>query len=203
MRLTTFVLVVIASFTMIWYAPKYLTYADKPVKSDVIVVFVGHDFNARKKEAFKLIEEGYAQTLLIPGCGTNINVLTNSRMSASTSSPIHASTHPLVNASPHYSRYFENTHKEMLEAKKAIDKAGFRSAIFVSSPFHMRRIKIMADNIFDSKFLQIKFVPTRYESGTDPVWILSMRNVEMVVMEYVKVVWFMVYRHFTAQVRLE
>jgi len=50
---------------LIWYAPKYLAYADQPVKSDVIVLFVGPDWNARKKEALKPIEEGYARHLRI------------------------------------------------------------------------------------------------------------------------------------------
>lgn len=63
-----FVLVAII-VAMIWYAPKYLTYSDQPVKSDVIILFLGPDFDARKKEALKLMEEGYAQHLLIPVYG--------------------------------------------------------------------------------------------------------------------------------------
>lgn len=48
------------------YALAYLAYTDKPIKSDAIVLFVGPDYEARLKEAHKLIEEGYANTIIIP-----------------------------------------------------------------------------------------------------------------------------------------
>jgi len=54
---------IIALFT---YAPTYLAYTEKPIKSDAIVLFVGPDYGARLKEARKLVAEGYANTIIIP-----------------------------------------------------------------------------------------------------------------------------------------
>jgi hypothetical protein len=59
-------------------------------------------------------------------------------------------------------RFYESTHVEMLLAKKAMDACQFKKAIFVSSPYHMKRIKIMADRVFDSSY-DIRLVPTRFE----------------------------------------
>ena len=203
MKPASFILVGAAFLAMIFYAPKYLSYADKPIKSDVIILIVGPDLRARKNEALKLIEQGYAKKLLVTGHGNISNVPTNPRMNVPEKLPDYESIQSDINDTSHYPWYFENTHKEMLEAKKAIDRKGFRSAIFVSSPFHMRRIKIIADHIFDSRSLQMKFVPTRYESGADPVWFLSRNSLKMVALEYFKVVWFVTYRHFVSQSRLE
>jgi hypothetical protein len=48
------------------YAPRYLVYADKPVKADTIIVFEGGVDTSREKEAYRLQNEGYAGYLIIP-----------------------------------------------------------------------------------------------------------------------------------------
>lgn len=178
---------VVALFT---YAPAYLAYADKPVKSDVIVLFVGPDYEARLKEARKLIEEGYAQHLIVPVYGTMYghSILTN---------PAHSGTGPtnLINiANPTnktiYPHYFGDTHVEVLEAKKMMDKAGLKSAIFVSSPFHMRRINIIANKVFKGRYGKFTFVPTRYEKKYSEFWMFHNNDISNVVSEYAKIVWF-------------
>ena len=195
MKLASFILVGAAFFAMIFYAPTYLSYADKPIKSDVIILIVGPDLRARKIEALKLIEQGYAKNLFITGHGN----ISNPRMNVPEKLPVYESIHSDINDTSHYPWYFENTHKEMLEAKKAIDRKGFRSAIFVSSPFHMRRIKIIADHIFDSRSLHMRFVPTRYEEGIDPDGVWCLHNLELIAMEYLKITWFSVYERFATQ----
>jgi len=47
-------------------APFYLTYTDAPHKVDAVVVLVGPGYDARLKEARKLINEGYGNYLMIP-----------------------------------------------------------------------------------------------------------------------------------------
>jgi len=199
MKLGSFILVSAAFLAMIFYAPQYFSYADKPVKSDVIILIVGPDLRAKKIEALKLIEQGYAKNLFITCHGNISNVPTNPHMNVPEKLPDFESIQSDINDTSHYPWYFENTHKEILEAKKAIDRKGFRSAIFVSSPFHMRRIKIIADHIFDNRSLQMKFVPTRYEDSIDPDWILSLHNLELFAMEYLKITCFSVYNRFATQ----
>ncbi len=87
--------------------------------------------------------------------------------------------------------FYEDTHAEMLIAKKAMDARGFKKAIFVSSPYHMRRIKIMADRMFDSSY-DIQLVPTRFAkwSGDFPG---SWQELKPALAEFPKISWFLFY----------
>ena len=89
-----------------------------------------------------------------------------------------------------FPRYFENTHVEMLLAKKIMDAYGFKSAIFVSSPFHMRRIKIMANRVFGSAY-DITLVSS-FEKSYDGLLTLWDES-KHVFMEYLKLIWFLGY----------
>ena len=75
-----------------------------------------------------------------------------------------------------------------------MDKAGFKSAIFVSSPYHMRRISIIANKVFGKKDYRLIFVPSRYEQNTGALWFLNKRDLKFVSSEYSKIIWFMLYR---------
>jgi len=167
----------------VWYAPKYLAYSDHPAKADVIVLFAGADWNARKKEALKLMADGYAQRLYIPFFGKLIDEPT---------SKISGANKPI--AIGHYPWYFEKTHIEILEAKKMMDKAGFKSAIFVSSPFHMRRIKVISSKIYSDN--NVKFVATRYEKPSIKLWLFNTKAIKNVTNEYLKLGVVLTYRIF-------
>jgi hypothetical protein len=183
LRVAVFLLILAIGLGMAWYAPRYLAYADKPVKSDVIVLFVGPDLNARKKEALKLIEEGYARRIIVPNYGIMIS---NPNGDAHQFDELNKPKKPETRFFS-YPKCFEGTHVEVLEAKKIMDKAGFRSAVFVSSPFHMKRIKIMGGSIFGNSNFNVQCVPTRYEKKVDGFWLLSkstIRNVTRSLSEY-------------------
>ncbi|MGZ6223188.1 MAG: hypothetical protein ACXWMW_10655, partial [Syntrophales bacterium] len=56
-------------FVALYYGPRYLTYADKPLRSDAVVLFVGPDNKTRQEDANRLMSEGYARYLFIPAYG--------------------------------------------------------------------------------------------------------------------------------------
>ena len=72
---------------------------------------------------------------------------------------------------------------------------GATSANFVSSPYHMRRIKIMAGRVFDADKYQIAFVPTAYEPRHLP-WFLAWKDVKWVFSEWGRIVWYFLYSPF-------
>jgi len=183
MRLATCILILVILLAMVWYAPHYLAYANKPVKSDVIVLFISQSFDARKREVLKLLEEGYASHIIVPAYGTTLKApIAN----------IPITNKPITN----YPKYLEETHIEVLEAKKMMEKAGFQTAIFVSSPFHMRRIKIIAKRVFGDHYANITFVPTRYAKKQSGFWLFANYS-KHVVSEYGKIVWFLGYATFS------
>lgn len=179
------------------YSPYYLARTDKPVKSDVIVLLLGSNFTLRKEKTFKLIEEGYARHLIIPAYGkvSDAGLFSNQGTQVNPKPDPSLIRGRVVNLS-HYPNHFEDTHIEILEAKKMMDKAGFRSAIFVSSPYHMRRISIIARKVFGNNGYRLIFVPSRYEQQNGVLWFLEKQDLKFVSSEYSKIAWFMLYRYF-------
>jgi uncharacterized SAM-binding protein YcdF (DUF218 family) len=171
------------------YVPRFLVYADKPVKADAIIVFEGDE--SRDKEAHQLRNEGYAGFILIPAYFQVI-----------------APNYPLpkVDEAPkkisgsedleNYPRFYENTHVEMLRAKKMMNSLGLKSAIMVSSPYHMERIRMIARRIFGEQARLFTYVPTRYDR--EPADLRSMRRADwmFIASEIIKICWFRVYSPF-------
>ena len=182
---------------ILFYAPHYLTYSDKPRSSDAVVLLVGPDFEARKKEANYLIGYGYANFLIIPAYGRISKAAKDGTLKSVKKNRANRKI-PARNdrAAKSAQKIYENTHLEMLYAKAMIDEHGLKSAIFVSSPYHMRRVKIMAGRIFDQRVYDCSFVPTRYEKRCDNLWWTNRYCLKWVMGEYIKVGWFLTYEPF-------
>ena len=181
---------------LIYFAPFYLTHTDSPNKSDVVILLLGSDSEARKKEAEQLIANGYSKYLVIPDrfeifkssdSGGLIpekrNTLLQNRL--------------IANKKKHENGYFESTHLEISHAKAMMDGLGFKSAIFVSSPCHMRRVRLIAESVFKGGGYQLLFVPSRYEKTNGKLWWLYRYDLKRVAGEYVKIVWFLLYSPFS------
>lgn len=196
-RFIILIIIIAALAAAIAYAPYYLVYTDKAEKADSIVLFLGSEFTPRKEEAFKLIEDGYARYLIIPAYGKVSDAgLFTGQPGESRPRPDTAKARGSIVQPLHYPKYFEDTHIEVLEAKKMIDKAGFKSVIFVSSPYHMRRISIIAKQVFGKKDYRLTFVPSRFEEYKDSLWFLNKRDFKLVTGEYSKIAWFIIYGFF-------
>jgi uncharacterized SAM-binding protein YcdF (DUF218 family) len=175
-------------FVLLYYGPRYLTYADKPIKSDTVVLFVGTDSKARQEDANRLMSEGYARYLFIPA----YRRITEASSLSSTAGTKRANPKPII-SSLKPKPYFENTHVEVLEAKRMMENHGLKSAIFVSSPDHMRRIKIITERIFYEEPVRIVFVPIRVEPAHQD---LTLSDYKRMGKEYVKIIWFLMYYPF-------
>jgi hypothetical protein len=193
-RFISFAIILAFIIAGIFYAPYYLVRTDKPAKSDVIVLLIGSKFTPRKEEVFRLIEDGYARQLIIPAYGKVSDTGLFSNQPAQTNpKPDPSLIRGRVVRLSNYPKYFEDTHIEILEAKRMMDKAGFKSAIFVSSPYHMRRISFIANKVFGKKEYRLIFVPSRYEQYNGPLWFLKKRDLKFVTGEYSKIIWFTLY----------
>ena len=173
---------------LFYYGPRYLTYADKPLRSDAVVLFVGLDNKARQEDANRLMSEGYARYLFIPAYGR----ITEASSLSSTAGTKKANP-KLIISGRKPRPYFENTHVEVLEAKRMMEQYGLKSAIFVSSPDHMRRIKIITEKIFFEEPVIIVFVPIRVEPAHQD---LTLSDYKRMGKEYVKIIWFLMYSPF-------
>lgn len=176
-------LVILIFAVLAFLSPQYLFYADVPQKSDAIVLFLGNEFKERKSETIKLMEEGYASYFVIPAYGRIVETQNHEA----------ASKRAVASRPSRYPSAYEDTHVEIIEAKRLMDSKGLKSAIFVSSPYHMRRIKIIADSVFPKETYQTLFVPTRFEKKGSGLWFRNEQETKKVLSEYSKIAWFMIY----------
>ena len=184
-------LFIAASLILLHFAPLYLAYSDIPVRSDAVVLFVGPDSRARQEDANRLMGEGYARYLFIPALGKIVDT-----QAAAPAADTKRANPKVIISGLKPRPYFENTHVEVLEAKRMMERHNLTSAIFVSSPVHMRRIKIITDKIFERESLKVIFVPIRGESVPQGLLDMTLSDYKRVGKEYVKIVWFLMYSPF-------
>ena len=170
----------------------FLPIRDTPVHADAVVVFIGPDNAERFREARQLIMEGYARVLLIPALGT---MWTSRDGKWNKAAPLHLQVKGRHRgAVGPYPGYYENTHIEVLGALKMMEDFGMSSAIFVSSPTHMRRIRIITNQVVpDPTGYQIAFRGTRYVPAGNVVSLFHPVMARQVALEYVKIGWFLLY----------
>ncbi len=172
-------------------APGFLIYATDYKKTDAVIILLGPDFKARQKEANALIKRGMADYLIIPAYHKAYGILAESKEKKLI--PYLNSPGFNNNKVSSYPTFYEDTHIEIIEAQKVMSFLGLTSAIFVSSPYHMRRVKLIAGKVFDVGKGDLYFVPTRYEKAPKNFWELSSVEWRKVRREYSKIIWFYLY----------
>jgi uncharacterized SAM-binding protein YcdF (DUF218 family) len=191
-------------------APAFLLVSDAPAKSDAVVLFIGNDKGTREKEARQLMQEGFAEYLIIPAYrqvkkldpdGTLVRSDVALPLSSSNQSN-------QLNKSNQWNWIVEDTHQEAIIAKAMMEQLGCKSAILVSSPYHMRRIQLISAHVFkpDASFppfvkegkggFEFTTVPTRHEAPGDDLWLFDSHERKFVISEYMKILWFSVYSPF-------
>src|SRR5208283_1275186 len=168
-------------------SPKFLLYSSKYKKADAIILLLGPDFKARQKEANKLINDGMADYLIIPAYHKAYRIYDKGTMKyLSPNLYSFKSGQQNVAVPP---SFYEDTHWEIIEAQKVMSSYGLNSAILVSSPYHMRRIKLIVMKVFDTNKGDFYFVPTSYEKAPANCWELSFTDWKKVRKEYGKILW--------------
>ncbi|KQC10784.1 MAG: hypothetical protein APR62_11265 [Smithella sp. SDB] len=182
-------LVLVTGFVL--YSPRFLLYSSEYRKANAVILILGPDFKARQKEAYELIDEGMADYLIIPAYHKVYRVYEKEmKKYLSPNLNFLKSGQNNVNANK---KFYEDTHLEIIEAKEIMSDLRLKSAIFVSSPYHMRRIKLIAGNVFDSNKNIFYFVPTHYEKAPADFRELSSADWKKVRREYSKILWFLLY----------
>ena len=173
------------------FSPRFLLYSSKYKKADAIILLLGPDFKARQKEANKLINDGMADYLIIPAYHKAYRIYDKGTMKyLSPNLDSFKSVQKNVAVPP---SFYEDTHWEIIEAQKVMSSYGLNSAILVSSPYHMRRIKLIVMKVFDTNKGDFYFVPTSYEKAPANCWELSFTDWKKVRKEYGKILWFFLY----------
>jgi uncharacterized SAM-binding protein YcdF (DUF218 family) len=200
------VLVVVVFGLALYNAPGFLAYSDQPVKSDAVVLFLGGEEGVREKEANQLMVEGYADFLIIPGYrqikkrGSDgglikINLDLKIKSSKLEPGPQEDPNQRINETTNQKNRIIEDTHQEAIIAEDMMEHLGISTAILVSSPYHMRRIKLIAERVFGERAM-VCYVPTRYETPDAGFWLFENYKRKIVITEYAKIAWFLLYSPF-------
>lgn len=182
---------------LVFYAPHYLAYSDIPLKSDAIILLVGMDDDARWKEALWLLDNRYATHIIIPGRDEILRRTLDGTLSKMTTT--NQNLHNLLkqmkkarqNEYGNARRNYQNTHIEALLSRDIMQRAGFCSVIFVSHPYHMRRIKMITSKVFDNPNYTLHLVPTSYAQIHKNTWWLYKDERQWVISEYIKLFCFL------------
>ena len=188
------VLIFVVALAGVLMAPAFLVCSQQFKKVDCVMMMVGGEPSVRMHGAEQLVERGRSKVLLIPAYNqvafaeeTGLGEMGYVKMDPVADKP--------VRFMGRCYRVFENTHLEMIKGKKIMDKLGYRSAIIVSSPYHMRRLQLIAGKVFGDDY-RIGFEATPFEKYDTWGCFRSREAFGNVASEYFKIGWFWVYSWF-------
>lgn len=180
----------------VWFGPGFLFRENIPRHADAVVLFVGPGNESRLDEAKQLIREGYARYLLIPSYAEVYAVNGNGELELISGVVPRRDLVLRVRLAATYKKHYENTHIEALEAKRMMDDLGLRSAMLVSSAYHMRRIGLIAGQVFDKRKYAVSCNPARWQAPFTAWDWLNRERRKIMVSEFGKIGWFLVYGVF-------
>lgn len=169
------------------YLPHYLAVADAPAPADVIVAFTGPDQTARDRTVQDLLAAGLSDWVLIPAAGA---VRQYGHTGPLGPEPRTFYKYPVARHPHDTDNIFEDTHLELVHAKTLMDRFGFKSAMLVSSPYHMRRIRLIARFVFDRQPYKLYYVPSNHEKLHKYSWMLHDYDRQWVFQECGKIGYF-------------
>jgi len=192
--LTIIVAALLAGF---FRAPAFLV-CERPLeKADCVMVMLGSEFEARKREAVSLIEKGVSDTLLVPAW-RQVSRYGDWNLKALEKKTVAVAARPQVSVRLFGRRFdlYENTHLELLLAREMMEKLGLKSAVVVSSPRHMRRIQVIVGQVFADGDYDIGLKSTSLKLYRPLTCLQLDRCRKYVAGEYLKIAWFLVYSWF-------
>ena len=91
---------------------------------------------------------------------------------------------------------YENTQLELLQARGMMEKLELKSAVVVSSLRHLRRVQIIAGQVFAAGGYEIGLQPASLKISSPLACLQSGLCRDHVASEYLKIAWFLVYGWF-------
>lgn len=137
----------------------FLFYEEKPVKADVIILLSGEkDERGRMTKAAELYHAGYADKVLLtnasaPGC--SIEYAESFGIPRDALSTEYKAT---------------STYENALYSKEILLEQGIKSALVVTSNYHMRRSKLAFERVYRDSGISFTYVPYHPESITRDSW---------------------------------
>lgn len=181
---------------LVWNIPRFLIYSESPEPSDAIVYFLGSPYKDREDQVRRLVDEKIADTILVPARGLAIQ--SSDLPESGSIARLHGEKviPPPVRKQRSRLQRREGTHLEVIAARAMMERMAISSAVFVSSPYHMRRIKLMTWWEFRNSNCRIRFVAAEDDAVTPARWLFNEDDRQWVKNECLKILWFLVYASY-------
>ena len=157
-------------------AGNFLIVDEKPVKTDVIVGLGGGAIS-RADYSIQLYSEGYSNVLLFSGRINEVAVMRNEAMCLNVSSK----TIIVENKSI-------STYENAIFTKKILIEHSFKSAIIVTSNYHMRRSRLVFNKAFKNTGIKLVFCSVQDIKFKPKWWFTDNYSRTIVIAEYEKLV---------------
>ncbi|HAG12079.1 MAG TPA: hypothetical protein DCK76_12105 [Desulfotomaculum sp.] len=131
---------------------RLLFFSDPPEKVDVLIALGSEP--ERAGYAAYLYELGFSDTIIITGWGSSVDKM------AERAAREGAKGQDLI-----LEKESISTYQNALYSKKIILQKGYKSAIVVSSPYHMRRTKMVFDRVYRNSGVKLLYCPTGLLDG--------------------------------------
>jgi hypothetical protein len=174
-------------------SPQFLQFTEPPIDSDAIVVMVGPSYPDRVRAAQTILDQRLARYLIVPAYCVIFSAGVNGNLEAQLSM-LRVGQGPCADPSPLAIR--EGTHRELELAREIMEHLGFRSVNLVSSPYHMRRIKVIADHVFAGSVIRYACISAPSDGSSQGAEFHDMETWWWVTREYTKLAWFIIYSRF-------
>jgi len=180
LRLSLFLFLIFSC--LLWNISKvgnYLVVNQRPAKSDVIIVLSGGDDRIAK--GVQLFRENFADSIMLSNAVWGIN--NNPKDS-------------LINQIKQYNipqekiiqeSKADSTYQNALFTKKLMQKNKLKSAIVVSSNYHMRRVKIIFDKVYRGSGIKLTFCASTDPKFTPNHWWTNKFSFILTIDEYIKI----------------
>lgn len=145
-------LLTIAFLEFLFMAPgllmaQLLYFSDQPEKVDVIIALGSEP--ERAGYAARLCGLGFSDTIIMTGWGSSVDRMAERAIREG------VRKQDLI-----LEKESISTYQNALYSKKIVLRNGFRSAIVVSSPYHMRRVKMVFDRVYRNSGVKLLYCPT-------------------------------------------
>lgn len=84
------------------------------------------------------------------------------------------------------------TYEEALVTKKVMEQKGFQSAIIITSPYHLRRTRLIFTRVFADKGIRLMFYPSGNSAFEMNAWWKSYYGRKVVIIEYLGLIYYWV-----------
>jgi uncharacterized SAM-binding protein YcdF (DUF218 family) len=155
-------------------AGNYLAIDEKPKKSDVIIVLSGGGID-RLEKGVVLYEKGFSDRLMISNSNEDKLYETALKMGVPSKSII-------------LENHARSTTENAAFTINLMGKHKFRSAIVVSSNYHMRRVKNNYEKVNKKEWFTFIYCSSNYNSYNPKRWWKRKDNLTITMKEYVKIV---------------